>query len=111
MGEQYTDDLTLSSSATARGVTWWDILGFNDSPVTPIPFELIFYADSGGLPALNNVISTTAVSITNLTDTGRDLNGDSVYRFQAALPPPAIPAGTRVWTTSGTFLATTATTN
>lgn len=97
-GIQVADDLTIEASKTARSVTWWGILGpFNNTPVVPVPFDLIFYADSGGLPDPNNVISSTTVFFTALTDTGVNLNGKDIYVFQANLTPTALPGGTKVW--------------
>jgi len=96
-GSQMADELTLASSATARSVTWWGIFGFKNTPVTPVSFDLIFYGDAGGLPDGNNVISSTPVSFTSLTDTGSDLNGEDIYEFQANLIPTAIPGGTKIW--------------
>jgi hypothetical protein len=96
-GAQVFDDLTLASSATVQSVTWWGILGFEDTPVTPVSFELIFYRDAGGLPDTGNVISSTTVSFTSLTGTGFEINGDDVYEFQANVTPTVLPGGTKVW--------------
>jgi hypothetical protein len=97
-GIQLLDDVTLTSPATARSVTWWGAFGpFNNTPVTPVSFELIFYGDDGGAPDLSNVLSTTTVSVTSLTDTGDDLNAMDVYVFQANLTATALPGGARIW--------------
>lgn len=79
-------------------MTWWGIFGpLNNTPVTPVSFDLIFYADSGGLPDPTNVISSTTVSFASLTDTGVNLNGKDIYVFRANLTPTALPGGTKVW--------------
>jgi hypothetical protein len=96
-GEQSFDDLTLASSTTVQSVRWWGTLGFTDTPVTPVSFELIFYGDSGGLPDLDNVISSTTVSFTSLTSTDFEINGDDVYEFQANVTPTVLPGATKVW--------------
>jgi hypothetical protein len=96
-GAQAFDDLTLASSATVQSVKWWGVLGFEDTPVTPVSFELIFYGDAGGLPDSGSVITSTTVSFTSLTSTGFEINGDDVYEFQANVTPTILPGGTKVW--------------
>jgi hypothetical protein len=104
-GTQIADDVTLTSAATVRSVKWWGMFGpFNNTPVTPVSFDLIFYGDIGGSPSLpnvNNVLSSTTVSFSTLTDTGINAgNVDDpldVYVFEANVTPTAIPANTKVW--------------
>jgi len=96
-GAQMFDDLTLASSATVRSVTWWGILGFEGTPVTPVSFDLIFYGDAGGLPDTSNVIGSSNVSFLSLTSTGFEINDDDVYEFQADVTPTVLPGGTKVW--------------
>ncbi len=97
-GVQAAGVLTLESPATVRSVTWWGIMGpFNGTPVVPISFDLIFYAERDGLPDPDQVISSTTVTFDALTDTGVDLNGKDIYIFKANIEPTALPAGTRVW--------------
>lgn len=104
-GTQIADDVTLASAATVRSVTWWGLFGpFEDTPLTPVSFDLIFYGDNGGnpsLPNVNNVISSTTVSFSSLTDTGINAgninNPLDVYVFKANVSPTAIPANTKVW--------------
>ena len=63
LGIQQAGVLTLESPAIVRSVTWWGIMGqFNVTPVVPISFDLIFYAERDGLPDPNQVISSTTVT-------------------------------------------------
>jgi len=96
-GAQVFDDVTLGSSATVRSVTWWGVLGFENTPVTPVSFDLIFYGDAGGLPDTGNVISSSTVSFLSLTSTGFEINDDDVYEFQADVTPTVLPGGIQVW--------------
>jgi hypothetical protein len=96
-GAQAYDDLTLASPATITRATWWGLLGFNDTPVAPVSFDLIFYGDAGRQPDTSNVISSTSVSFTSLTSTGFEINDDDVYEFQADVTPTVLPGGMKVW--------------
>jgi hypothetical protein len=100
-GAQSADNLTLASPAIAQTVTWWGIFGDNDIPVTPVSFDLIFYADASGLPDTNSVLSSTNVTFTTLTDTGQNFGNnfwsDDVYVFQANLTPTSLPGGEQIW--------------
>lgn len=102
-GSQKADDVMLSAPATARSATWWGIFSQGNTPVLPVKFELIFYADKQGLPDLANVISRTSVSFNSLSDTGETYyNGvfaplSNIYEFKANLTPTALSANTRVW--------------
>lgn len=98
LGVQAAGVLTLEYPAIVRSVTWWGIMGqFNVTPVVPISFDLIFYAERDGLPDPNQVISSTTVTFDALTDTGVDLLQDDIYIFKANIEPTALPAGTRAW--------------
>lgn len=101
-GQQLADDVTLTTTGTVRSVTWWGTFGpFNETPVIPVSFDLIFYGDSGGLPDVGNVISSTAVSFTSLTDTGDNFgdepSGKDIYVFHTNVTPTLLNAGTKVW--------------
>lgn len=86
--------------AIVRSVTWWGIIGqFNVTPVVPISFDLIFYAEHDGLPDPNQVISSTTVTFDSLSDTGVNLLEEPIYIFKANIEPTALSAGTRVWFT------------
>ena len=98
LGIQVAGVLTLESPAIVRSVTWWGTMGqFDVTPVVPISFDLIFYADRDGLPDPDQVISSTTVSFDSLSDTGVDLGVNDMYIFKANVEPTALPAGTRVW--------------
>ncbi len=99
-GTQMADDLTLAQTHTARSVTFWGMFGpftSNNTPVTPVSFDLIIYADSGSLPDVNNIVSSTPVVFNSLTDTGTDVNGLDLYEFKANLTPTVLNAGTKYW--------------
>ena len=97
-GYQSADDVTLGSSATVRSVTWWGVFDSDDTPVTPVSFDLIFYADVGGVPDATTVISSTTVVFESLVDTGFELaSGETIYEFQADITPTLLPGGETVW--------------
>ena len=97
-GYQSADDVTLGSSATVRSVTWWGVFDSDDTPVTPVSFDLIFYADAGGVPDATTVISSTTVVFESPVDTGFELaSGDNIYEFKANINPTLLPGGVPVW--------------
>jgi hypothetical protein len=100
--QQTADDFTLAAAATIRSVKWWGQYGpFDQTPVAPFSFQIIFYGDSGGLPDTSNVLSSTTVQFAALEppveiipDTFRD---NIHYEFRADITPTPIPTGTKVW--------------
>jgi hypothetical protein len=95
--QQLADDVTLATSAVVTSVTWWGTFGSTDTPVLPVSFDLVFYADSGGLPDSGSILAFTSVQFATLADTGDDLNGDDIYVFQADVAPVQLAAGVKVW--------------
>ncbi len=96
-GFQRADDFILSSAQVARSVTWRGEYVAEGSPVAPLSFDLIFYANAGGLPDRANVVSTTSVvfsSLDEIEDTGLKVNDYTVYEFKANLNPTSLPSGT-----------------
>ena len=101
-GIRHADDFVLGAAATARSVTWRGVFaGFDETPNFPLSFDLTIYNDDGGVPGLpGTVLSSTPVTFNmlgDITDTGVDLSGISVYEFQADLTPTALLAGTTYW--------------
>ena len=100
-GAQAADNLTLASPATVRSVKWWGYFDDNAVPIAPISFDIVFYADAGGLPDQGNILSSTSVTFAEIADTGENFGGDpgeeDIYVFEANVPPTNLPGGTQVW--------------
>lgn len=100
-GAQAADNLTLASPATVRRVKWWGYFDDNAVPIAPISFDIVFYADAGGLPDQGNILSSTSVTFAEIADTGENFGGDpgeeDIYVFEANVPPTNLPGGTQVW--------------
>lgn len=103
-GQQMADDFTVGSSATIQSVTWWGIYKNpikEGSPQQPWSFEIFVYGDNGGLPDTSNVVGSSQVSFSSLTDTGENFGDDpfgaDIYVFTADVTPINLSAGTTYW--------------
>ncbi len=99
-GEQLADNFALATPATVRSVVWRGAYGLNDTPTFPLSFDVIFYADAGGLPDKSAVLSSTAINFAtaaDVIDTGSDVFGGDLYEFAANVTPTSLPAGETLW--------------
>ncbi len=100
-GNQGADDVTLSTTQTARSVTWRGFFTSREPVATPLAFQLLFYADDNGVPDTTIApLSTTLVPIASTNqfiDTGIDVGDSDVFPFSANLNPIELQANETVW--------------
>lgn len=99
-GKQVASLFTPNTTATARSLTWRGLYYSANTPTFPLSFDIIFYSNNGGTPNTGDVLSSSSVSfssVSEITDTGANLFGSDVYEFSANINPTNLSSGTAVW--------------
>jgi hypothetical protein len=93
------DDFSLADSAVVHSVAWRGIIFSTNNPILPLQFTLAIFGDAGGKPDANDVISSSAVTFTSLSQFPiAEFTGNSnVYEFSADIPAASLSANTRYW--------------
>ena len=100
VAQRCADNFRVSSPKVARSVSWWGKFKTNQAPKF-IKFNVKIFGDANGQPDNDNVLSSTNVSYTQLTDTGQQFGGkpggEDIYVFRANIAPAPIETGKRFW--------------
>ena len=92
---RFADDFTLAAPELVNAIRFWGFYSPTDTPPATDAFNVVFYANSGGLPNGSSVIASYNVGNPGRTDTGDDTDGGglNIYVYDATFADHTFPAG------------------